>query len=217
MKFFLFTLTIVFTIFIESSLAGILFVIPELNTKLDAIDSTTSTQTTNIATNVTNIATNVTNIATNVTDIATNVTDIATNVTDITAIKLESADGVLHKRVARATWDFAADGGTISAIDLSVTIPAKALINFVYFFTVTQVTDGGAGTGALSCEDADNLFVAADVTGNADGTVVLGVPQNGAANMVKAIAANCNITWTIGGANATAGKLIFFVEYTIVE
>jgi len=128
-----------------------------------------------------------------------------------------SSDGISSKRVARATWDFAVDGGAVSAIDLGVTIPANALINFVYFYTVTQVTDGGAGTGALHCEDANNLFSAADITGNAAAVVVLGVPQNGAANMVKAIAADCALTWTIATAAATAGKLIFFVEYTIVE
>ena len=146
--------------------------------------------------------------------IATNVTNVSTNTTDLAGA---SADGNHVKRVARATWDFAADGGAIGAIGLGVTIPAKALINFAYWYTVTQVTDGGSGTGALKCEDANNLFTAADVTGNAAKVVVLGIPQNSAATMVKDIGAACELTWSIAGADATAGKLIFFVEYTVIE
>ena len=169
------------------------FVAAEVDTKFAELDAS-------IATNVTNVSTNVTNIATNTTDLAG-----------------ASADGNHVKRVARATWDFAADGGATSAIGLGVTIPAKALVNFAYWYTVTQVVDGGSGTGALSCEDANNLFTAADVTGNAAKVVVLGIPQNSAATMVKDIGAACELTWTIAGAAATAGKLIFFVEYTILE
>jgi len=134
------------------------------------------------------------------------------------AIAMNNAsDGRLVKRVIRATWDFDVDGGDVSAINLGEKIPANALINLAYFYTVAQVVDGGSGTGALSCEDANNLFSAADVTGNAPAVVVDGIPQNGAANMVKAIAADCDLTWTIAGAAATAGKLIFIVEYMIVE
>lgn len=166
---------------------------PYEKVKFDALDAADTTNTAAIAAN----------------------TLITAKTSDLTA--LASADGIGAKRVARATWDFAVDGGAVSAIDLGVTIPAKALINFAYFYTVTQVTDAGTGTGALHCEDADNLYAAADVTGNAAKVVVLGVPQNSAATMVKDIAASCNLTWTIAGTPATAGKLIFFVEYTIVE
>jgi hypothetical protein len=176
------------TFFVTLQLHAVAFVIPEINTKFDSVDA-------NIATNVTNIAAN---------------TALTAGTTS------PSSDGNNASRVARATWDFAVDGGS-GAIDLGVDIPANALINLAYFYTVTQVTDSGSGTGALHCEDANNLFSAADVTGNGDGTVVLGIPQNTSATMVKAIAADCDLTWTIATAAATAGKLIFFVHYTVVE
>lgn len=142
---------------------------------------------------------------------------VDSNISTINTALTQTADGNLAKRVARATWDFAEHGGDIGAIDLGVNLPAKSLINFAYFYVVTQVTDGGSGTGALHCEDANNLYSAADVTGNASGTIVLGVPQNSAATMVKDIAAECALTWTIAGSAATAGKLNFFVEYTVVD
>jgi len=130
-------------------------------------------------------------------------------------LAVPTADGLNAYRVARATWDFAEHGGAQTAIGLGVTLPAKAIIEHAYFYTVTQVTDGGTGTGALSCEDANNLYSAADVTGNAAGTLVEGVPDGDVANFVTSIANACELTWTIAGANATAGKLNFYVRYQV--
>jgi len=130
-------------------------------------------------------------------------------------LAVPTADGLNAYRVARATWDFAEHGGAQTAIGLGVTLPAKAVIEHAYFYTVTQVTDGGTGTGALSCEDANNLYSAADVTGNAAGVMVEGVPDGDVANFVTGIAAACELTWTIAGADATAGKLNFYVRYTV--
>ena len=186
MKFLL-----VFLLFINVALAVSPFQ-PHEAKRFTAIEAVDATQTTNIAAN----------------------TALTAHIADLTG--LPTVDSIGAKRVVRATWDFAVDGGT-GAIDLGVDIPANALINFVYFYTVTQVIDAGSGTGALHCEDADNLFAAADVTGNAAKVIVLGIPQNSAVTMVKDIAAACNLTWTIATSDATAGKLIFFVEYTIVE
>jgi hypothetical protein len=132
-------------------------------------------------------------------------------------LAVPTADGLNAMRVARATWDFAVDGGDVGAIGLGVTLPAKAIIEHVYWYTHTQVTDGGAGTGALSCEDANNLFSAADITGNAAGAIVEGIADGTTTNFVSDISAACELTWTIGTAAATAGKLIFYVHYTVAE
>jgi len=153
--------------------------------RFSAIESTDSTQTTNIATN--------------------------------TAVHTQTADGLLAKRIARATYDVAVDGGTAAAHGLGVSLPANALVTQVYFYIVTQFTDGGSGTVALSCEDANNLFSAADITGNSAGAIVSGAPTGTAGDMVAAIAAECEITATVASAEQTAGKLILFVEYAVVE
>ncbi len=140
---------------------------------------------------------------------------IAAGAVEESMLAVGTADGLNAYRVARATWDYAEHGGAQTAIGLGVTLPAKSIIEHAYFYTVTQVEDGGTGTGALSCEDANNLYSAADVTGNAAGTLVEGVPDGDVANFVTNIASACELTWTIAGATASAGKLNFYVRYTV--
>jgi hypothetical protein len=128
-----------------------------------------------------------------------------------------AADGLGQKRVARATYNVATNLGTIGSHLLGVSLPAKAMITQAYFYVVTQFVDAGAGTVALTCEDAGNIFAAQDVTGIAAGGKATGTPTGSAANMVAAIGAACELTATVATAAQTAGKMIIFVEYVIVE
>jgi len=124
-------------------------------------------------------------------------------------------EGHFQVRVAKAIYDVGTDGGTIAARGLGVFLPAKALIKQAWFYTDAQFVDAGSGTVALHCEDAGNIFAAADITGNAVATIVSGVQTGTAANMSKAIAATCEITATVAGAAQTAGKLTLWVEYVV--
>lgn len=131
------------------------------------------------------------------------------------------SDGTMQKRIARATYDVAVDGGTTAAHLLGVKIPANAIMVRSWFYTVTQFVDAGAGTVALHCETANNIFSAADITGNAAGVKVDGVQQafatfdgTGAAGV---LGAECELTATVATAAQTAGKLVLFVEYMVAE
>jgi len=131
------------------------------------------------------------------------------------------SDGSMQKRIARASYDVAVDGGTAAAHLLGVKIPANSIIVRSWFYTVTQFVDGGAGTVALHCETANNIFSAADITGNADGVLVDGIQQafatfdgTGAAGI---LGAECELTATVATAAQTAGKLVLFVEYMVAE
>jgi len=131
-------------------------------------------------------------------------------------------DGLNQKRTARATYDVAIDGGTAAAHGLGVTIPANAIIVRSWFYTVTQFVDAGAGTVALHCETADNIFAAADITGNADGVLVDAVQDGTFANFdgtgaAGILGAACELTATVATAAQTAGKLIMYVEYMVGE
>jgi hypothetical protein len=132
-----------------------------------------------------------------------------------TMLTTQTADGLTAGRVARVTYDVAVDGGTIAARGLGVTLPAKTLIKKAWFYTVTQFADAGSGTVALHCEDANNIFTATDITGNAAGVVVMGAADGAVANMVKAIGAACEVTATVAGAAQTQGKLILYIEYVV--
>lgn len=128
-----------------------------------------------------------------------------------------TADGISAVRVARATYDVAVNGGGTGAHGLLVSLPAKALVKQVWFQIITQFSDSGSGTVALSCEDAGNLYVAADVTGITAGTTTTGVATGSAATMVDGIAAACEITATVATAAQATGKMIVFVEYVVIE
>lgn len=128
-----------------------------------------------------------------------------------------TADGNNAGRMIRAVYDVAVDLGTIGAHLLGVSLPANSIITRSWFFTVTQFVDAGSGTVALSCEDADNILAAVDITGIAIGAKTTGVQDDAIANFTGSIAASCELTATVAVADQTAGKLILFVEYTVVE
>lgn len=129
------------------------------------------------------------------------------------------AEGNQLLRLARAEYDVSSDGGTIGAHGLGVYLPAKALIIRSFFRIDTVFSDSGAGTVALSCEDADNLYAAADITGNSTGVLVTGV-QDGfddLSTVGSGIAARCEITATVATADQDAGKLTKYILYMIHE
>jgi len=133
-----------------------------------------------------------------------------------------SVDGYMQKRIVRATYDVLVDGGVAAAYGLGVTIPADAIIVRSWFYTVTQFVDAGSGTVALSCETANNIFSAADITGNAAGVLVDAVQDGTFANFdgsgaAGILGAACELTATVATAAQTAGKLVLFVEYVIAE
>jgi len=130
-------------------------------------------------------------------------------------ILVQTADGLHLKRVARATLDCGASSCVAGDVGLGVSLPAKSLVTQVYFQTITQFVDGGAGTVALECEDSANLFAAADITGITVDTTTSGIPIGTAGTMVSAIAATCVLTAVVAVAEQTAGVMNIFVEYTV--
>lgn len=124
-------------------------------------------------------------------------------------------EGHFQVRVAKVIYDTATDGGTIATRGLGVFLPAKALIKQAWFYIDQQFVDAGSGTVALFCEDANNIFSAADITGSAVGTITSGVQTGTAANMSKAIASPCEISAVVAGSAQTAGKLTLWVEYVV--
>jgi hypothetical protein len=125
------------------------------------------------------------------------------------------ADGFTQPRVAQATWDFAVDGGAISAIDLGVTIPANSIIvGGVLDVQTTCTSSGDLGTGAISVEGADDIVAAVAIgTGTPwDQGIQTIIPKWTAATMVKTTAAAA-ITFTIAVEAFTAGKFTISLHY----
>jgi len=140
----------------------------------------------------------------------------------MTASMLEAAipaqdEGLNIGRLAIFDYDFAVDGGAVSTIASGVTLPAKAVIEKCWFRVETQLVDAGAGTIAVQCEDANNILTAADQSGVAAGAFLASNVTGVAANMVDDIAAACDISWVIGGAAITAGKIRGYCRYSVHE
>jgi hypothetical protein len=136
---------------------------------------------------------------------------------DILLASNYTGEGLFGKRIARVEYDVTGgDSGGVGAHGLGVTLPASAIITRSFFFVKTQFVDGGAGTVALHCEDANNIYSAADITGNAAGALVEGVSTGSSGNM-KIVDAACEITATVATAAQTAGKLVGFIEYVVAD
>ena len=124
------------------------------------------------------------------------------------------ADGFLQPRVAQATWDFAVDGGAISAIDLGVTIPANSLIiGGLYDVQTTCTSAGDTGTGAISVASANDILLAVAIgTGTPFDQGIRQIIPATPANAVKTTSAAA-ITFTIAVAAFTAGKFTVHLFY----
>lgn len=127
----------------------------------------------------------------------------------------QGVDGLTLYGVARATYDFAVDGGAVGAIGLGVTIPDNAIITRGYWEIITAfVSESNDGTIALHAQGANDLYNAADPDQLSAGSVNELIPDGTAAAMIKLTAAR-EITLTIAVHDFTAGKAIFFVEYVL--
>ena len=126
-------------------------------------------------------------------------------------------EGLNIGRLAIFDYDFAVDGGAIGTIATGVNLPILAVIEKCWFRIETQIVDAGAGTIAVQCEDANNILSAADQSGVAAGAFLASAVTGTAANMVDDIAAACDISFVIGGAAISAGKLRGYCRYSVHE
>ena len=127
-------------------------------------------------------------------------------------------EGHFVRKLVRFMYDGATDGYTSSAKGLGVFLPANAVITRSYFKVITQFVDSGTTTIALSCEDANNIKTATDITGSAANAFVEGASTGTAETFVRGIGARCEITATPAGAAThllQAGKLVGWVEYIL--
>ncbi len=125
-------------------------------------------------------------------------------------------NGHYLEKVAVINFDPAAIAALrdVGAHPMGVYLPAGAMVTQSWFSVQTQFVDSGSGTLAWHCEDANNLYTATDVTGITTATTT-GASTGAASTMVKAIAARCQITATVGGVALTDGKMRFYVRYLL--
>ncbi len=108
-------------------------------------------------------------------------------------------------RCASILWDFAEEGGAQADYSLGRKLPAGAIVTRCTADTQTDVT---GGADFLVSAGATALTTAAALT--TAGLTTLSLP----ANAVK-VSTESELKITIGTADATAGKVRFFVEYLL--
>jgi hypothetical protein len=137
----------------------------------------------------------------------------------VTEAKLAAqAVGLNASRVCIGLFDPSANAGerTVGAHDISVDLPAKAIItrlSYEVLTTFTSATD--AGTIALSVEAADDLKAAVAISNGAnpwDAGIKAGIPVATAATYVKTTVAR-KIVATVAVEALTAGKMYVYADY----
>lgn len=117
-------------------------------------------------------------------------------------------------KIARFIYDVAVDGGSATAHALDTRLPAGAVITRSYFKVITQFDNSG-GTVAISCEDANNIKTATDISAEAVNAFVEGASTGAASAFKRAIAADCSVTATVATVAPTVGKLVGWIEYVV--
>lgn len=108
-------------------------------------------------------------------------------------------------------------GCTVTAHATGFLLPANATIIRSYIYVKEQLYDAGSGTIAVSCEDANNIKTATDLTGTSSGGYIEGASTGAASAFVGSIAATCDITYTIGTVAPNAGFFDVYVTYVTTD
>lgn len=117
---------------------------------------------------------------------------------------------------ARARYSFAVEGGAVSTIGLigSAVIPSGAVILGGFVEVITPPTSGGAGSLAIQVEAANDIVLAAVVSGAPWSTAGRKsvIPVFTGATSVKTTAAR-DISAVIAAAALTAGVVDVYIAY----
>lgn len=122
-----------------------------------------------------------------------------------------------RKRVAKATYSFATDGGAQTTITPAITasVPLGAVVTGVFVDCTTNVAPATGATIAINA-GGTTLVTAATATslGLNTGTVKKALTLAGSATAIKTTATGA-VTLTVASADLTAGVVNIYVEYFI--
>jgi hypothetical protein len=115
----------------------------------------------------------------------------------------------VKKVIAKATYDFATDGGAVGAITpaINAQIPDNAIITSAWTDVRTNMTSGGSATVALA---AGGVTIKAATAFDDGAYTGLDMHIN---NAPAKCSASGNITFTVATAALTAGVVDIYVEY----
>lgn len=138
------------------------------------------------------------------------------------------------KKVLKAVWSPSAnstDGSstTNSGVhDLGVALPAKAIVTNSYMYIKTAVTDGGTNPRVsqveFKCEDAANILASTNLVQFSAGTIVTAkqygtssTPAGVGIGLLDSINDICNVQAVVTLDDASAGRVLLYLEYVVAE
>lgn len=141
--------------------------------------------------------------------------DVTGNADTVTNGVYTTDIGTKVKGIAHAVYNFTTDGGAVSDIGLTTTVPDNAIVTHAWYDVITAFTSDGSATVSIglptdgvACIQANLAF---DNAVYAQG-VHNGVAVGTTATMVKTTAAR-EITLSIAGAAVKTGLVHIYVEY----
>lgn len=131
---------------------------------------------------------------------------------------LPKKDGVHLRRQLHTKYDVSYDGGGVGVHAIPGYLPLNAIVTRSIIAVKTQLTAPSGNTVALSCQAANDIKTATDMTGTAANGFVEGAQTGTTATMVKITStAGCPMAVTVGGTALSTGYLDFFIDYTITN
>jgi len=135
------------------------------------------------------------------------------------AFGAQTADGRGSLHLLRATYDFATDGGVVGTINLTETVPNNAVVVRGYYYVATGFTSGGSATVSIgiNTDDAAGLLALTAIGSGFTAGWHECIQDGTAANFSTVTAAERTIDVAVAVADLTAGNMVIFLEYVIID
>jgi hypothetical protein len=171
---------------------------------------------------------NLSGMSGDITVASTGVTTISSLAVDEGMLSAYTADALHANRIARATFDFAVDGGTHNTdYDMGVNLPDNAVVTRAWYEVITTFESGGTDAATLGIglptDDAQGLvaFTAISTTGDVwdagyHEAIQTGTAANFSTKTTDARAVTFSISSSAAG-DITAGALVLFAEYVVSD
>lgn len=134
-----------------------------------------------------------------------------------------STDGLFAKKIAKAEYDFATDGGAIGAIEIGPDLPDNAVVTRAYYkvlTTLTSATDAAEVGLGFATDDVAGIKAGVAISNGAnpwDAGWHEGIQDGAAANFSEQLTAARKVQVEIATEAVTAGKFVLFMEYVVLD
>jgi hypothetical protein len=172
---------------------------------------------------------NISGMSGDITVASTGVTTIADSVVEEGNLSDYTADALHANRIARATFDFAVDGGVHNVdYDMGVDLPDNAVVTRAWYEVITTFQSGGTDAAILGIgiptDDAQGLVAFTSISSDVGDVwdagyheaIQTGTVATFSTKTTAARAVTFSISSTAAG-DITAGALVVFLEYALSD